>query len=195
MRYVPSERMLRRGKLLVILLATIVVWLTFGALLWVSHQNDYLEQRDAQSQAERAELREQAERLEVEQKALARQVRRLGGKPVVPTTDLAEGEVIVIEGKRGLPGEPGKPGRDGKDGRPGRPGEDGADGIGEPGPAGSAGPEGRQGPQGDQGQQGPQGPAGPAGPPCPDGYHAEERDVMTTGNPFGEPMLVCVRDA
>jgi cell division protein FtsL len=198
MRYVPSDRTLRWGRVLLILLAAVVVCLALGAVLWLSHENDSLEEQDAQSRADRTELRERADRLEAHQEALARQVRRLGGKPVVSTDDLASGEVIVIEGKRGLPGEDGKDGRDGQDGQPGRPGQDGApgadgqDGSGEPGPAG---PAGEQGPKGEQGATGPEGPQGPAGPVCPEGYHAEERQVMTTQNPLGEPAVVCVRDA
>jgi FtsZ-binding cell division protein ZapB len=198
MRYVPSDRTLRWGRVLVILLVGVVVWLALGAVMWLANENDNLEQQDAQSRADRAELRERADQLEAHQEALARQVRRLGGKPVVSTEELDSGEVIVIEGKRGLPGKDGRDGRDGATGRPGRDGapgvdgRDGQDGSGQPGPAG---PTGEQGPKGEQGPAGPEGPQGPAGPVCPEGYHAEERTVLTTDSPLGEPMLVCVRNA
>lgn len=107
-------------------------------------------------------------------RALAQQVRDLGGLPVKgPQGD--PGKSVV--GPSGEPGRPGGDGEDGADGSPGpsgspgRNGEDGSDG--EPGAVGAVGPSGLPGdtgPQGERGERGETGPEGPPGPTCPDGF-------------------------
>jgi hypothetical protein len=113
-------------------------------------------------------------------------------------------------GKQGVPGPVGKTGPapgclllvsacSGSQGTEGKQGP-----IGPAGKQGDPGPAGAQGPQGNDGKQGEAGPAGPAGPPgvvgaqgppgpvCPDGYHTEEKTVLTTTAPIaGEVILTC----
>lgn len=119
-------------------------------------------------------------------RALAQQVRELGGKPVAGPRGEPGQSVVGPSGLPGLPGqdgEDGEPGPTGPSGSPGEAGKNGADGsdgvAGEPGavgatgavgPAGPAGPQGEPGPAGPQGEQGPRGEQGPAGQSCPDGY-------------------------
>jgi len=149
--------------------------------------------------------------------ALARQVRRLGGRPVVQPTAVptpvagpqgstgntgprgpagAQG----IPGPRGATGARGQTGPDGQPGVPGPAGDRGSSGetgpqgpTGPPGPPGPAGEQGPKGDPGDAGAQGPRGEQGPAGPACPDGYQPEPRTVHTDEHPAGETVLVCVQ--
>lgn len=64
-------------------------------------------------------------------------------------------------------------------------GEDGRDGV-----DGEDGADGEDGQDGADGADGEQGPSGPPGPACPDGWHLEERTVLTPP----ERWLVCVQD-
>lgn len=132
---------------------------------------------------------------------LARQVRRLGGVPVVEPDDLPSQVVIGPAGPTGPTGGEGvdgADGQDGSDGAPGRPGSDGEDGApgpqGEPGPvgpAGPAGPVGAAGKDGATGPAGPQGPEGPAGPACPDGATPTETTFPLT-HP-GVTFIICAK--
>lgn len=171
-----------------------------------------------------AHLVEREERLSgalAEQRAtseiLARQVRRLGGRPIVP--EAAPGPQGV-QGVQGIPGPAGPPpsltqviaaladycadgrcrgpaGEDGRDGKPGPrgfPGDDGATGAqGEPGES-VTGPPGPQGEPGPRGETGATGPRGEPGPTCPEGYSTEERTIRTDQHPEGETAVVCVAD-
>lgn len=140
----------------------------------VQNTQDDLEQTQA-----RLDQQENASRV------LARQVKRLGGEPVIDPDDLPEpepgeqGPQGLIgpqgppgpqgdpgpKGPRGFPGPPGPFGPPGEDGSPGRTGDTGPAGAtGETGATGSQGETGAQGPQGETGPQGPQGEQGPAGP-------------------------------
>jgi hypothetical protein len=132
--------------------------------------------------------------------ALARQVERLGGKPVAgpPGSRGTPGQSVTgprgPAGLSGVDGVPGPSGSPGKTGAAGRDGVDGAAGVGSPGPSGVAG---QPGPPGEPGPAGPQGPAGADGKdgangtaPCPDGYSwqapADDPDALVcrrTGAP------------
>lgn len=103
--------------------------------------------------------------------ALAEQVERLGGEPVV-----------------GPPGEPGEPGASiigppGPQGPPGLPGPQGETGRrGSPGPEGEPG---EPGPQGEPGSPGPQGSPGPPGPQGEKGEKGERPESWTYTDQFG----------
>lgn len=137
---------------------------------------------------------------------LARNPPRDGRDGRTPTVDEIA-DLIAAEYARNPPSD----GEDGEDGRtptaaeirpivveavnahlaatpppPGEPGQDGQDGA--TGPRGEQGPQGEQGLQGERGEPGPTGPPGPA---CPEGWHLEERSVLT---PRPETWLVCVQD-
>lgn len=131
--------------------------------------------------------------------ALARQVKSLGGTPVVGPKG-SDG----IDGKPGTAGADGRDGRDGPAGEKGRPGEKGSPGPqgvqgapGEQGPKGAAGEKGEQGPKGDvgpQGEQGPKGDPGDKGEPgeitCPGGYVMAEVTIPSSDGTY----LVCKRE-
>lgn len=138
-------------------------------------------------------------------RALAQQVRDMGGKPVKGPPG-AQGEPGV--GVTGPSGPPGADGRDGVDGEAaptvtpspgatgprGERGEPGATVTGPSGPAGAVGPSGAtgaQGPQGERGEKGETGEVGPAGPPGP-----ECRDGYSLQAPSYDPdALVCRKDS
>lgn len=149
--------------------------------------------------------------------ALAAQVERLGGTPVVDPSDLPEPEPGApgatgetgATGATGLPGQTvrgpagargpvGTTGAAGADGAPGATvvGQDGVQGpVGPAGPIGPVGPEGPAGPVGPEGPRGADGATGPAGQPgvtCPQGYDLAERTIITAENPLGESSFVCV---
>jgi hypothetical protein len=95
------------------------------------------------------------------------------------------------EGNPGAPGEAGPAGQGGPAGSTGEQGPAGSQGLpGADGQAGQDGADGEQGPAGPEGPAGPTGPAGPPGPACPDGWHPEERTVLTPP----ETWVVCVQD-
>jgi len=200
-RYEPSDRALRWGKWLLILLAAVVIWLAIGTVIWLSHKLDTQEENDRDSIADRAALAERADALEANQKALLAQLEELGARPDLTAEDLeasAEGDIVVrgepgppgppgLEGPRGPTGPPGTSGEDGAPGDPGSTGAQGTDGTdGAQGPAGTdgrAGEPGSPGPQGPAGEPGPQGPAGPAGPTGPAGEPGPQGPAGPTGYP------------
>lgn len=154
-----EARRWRRGDVLVVVGA-----LTLGAVLaWIVLSVQGLTH----------DLREEREY----NRALAQQVRDLGGKPV--------------KGPQGEPGEPGV----GVTGPPGAPGRDGVDGVdgadGSPGPSGSPGSDGKAGADGaDSTVPGPAGPPGadstvpgPAGPPGRDGSDGADGEDGADGRP------------
>lgn len=134
-------------------------------------------------------------------RALAQQVRDMGGKPIKGP----QGEPgVSVTGPSGSPGVPGRDGVDGEDGEPGKPGpsgspgSDGKDGVdgadstvpGPTGPAGPPGPQGEPGPAGPQGEPGPagaDGADGADGQSCPEGYSLQ-------APAYDEDALVCRRD-
>lgn len=132
--------------------------------------------------------------------ALARQVQKLGAKPVAgpPGSRGETGKSVVgPQGPKGDQGEPGPSGPPGPSGSPGKKGKDGANGepgsAGSPGAAGATGAAGPAGPQGPQGEPGPAGPQGPAGEDgkdgqtCPDGYSLQAPS-------YDPDALVCRKD-
>lgn len=136
-----------------------VVMLCVGIILGlVLHQVSTLSDRLDQSQADRATLHRQLTVQQQASQALARQVRKLGGTPLVsPPVEVSEGPAGAV-GPVGPPGPQGVPGLPGAMGPRGRAGQ-----AGVPGPTGPTGPAGEPGPRGEKGDAGPQGPAGPAG--------------------------------
>lgn len=103
---------------------------------------------------------------------------------------------VGAQGPDGPPGSPGPPGGPGPTGPAGQDGSDGTRGpAGPPGPPGPAGQDGADGAQGPPGPAGPQGPPGTPGPTCPEGWHAEQRTILTTQAPQGETVIVCVQNA
>lgn len=114
-------------------------------------------------------------------RALAQQVRELGGRPVEgPRGEPGEPGVGVTgppgeKGDKGDPGEPAptltpSPGATGPRGPRGEPGVSVTGPSGPPGATGPVGPQGIQGVEGERGETGATGPQGPPGPNCPDGY-------------------------
>lgn len=165
--------MTRWHRLAYVLLAVAGLAVVIGWLTGLANTVHDLEGQRIQNQAT-AETNAEA----VEQ--LARQVKELGGKPVIEPSDLPQ-PVAGPQGPQGPPGLPGLPGlpgadgRDGKDGKDGAPGADGRDG--EPGPAGPPGPAG------EPGEPGPTGPPGPAGPPGPPGPAGDDGSDGQDGEP------------
>lgn len=163
----------------------VLVACVLGVVLALGFQRvQTLQDRVAESKADRADLRARLERGDAERdlvldaaEQLEAQLKREGKTPVVDLAALPNPPVRA--GRTGLPGRPGLPGRDGKDGRPGSRGKSGVDGAsatgqtgspgadGEPGPAGPAGKDGKDGAPGADGKPGLDGKDGPAGAPGP----------------------------
>jgi len=160
-----------RGRILFIVAA--VLALTLGAgLAVIAHNVAELQSSAARSRASRAVMQKQLSTQEKASRALAKQVRQLGGVPVVTPSTPAEGPA----GATGAVGPVGPPGPRGPQGSPGPTGKTGATGstgaagaTGTAGSSGTAGKDGAQGPKGDPGPKGDTGPAGPAGPQGPTG--------------------------
>lgn len=136
------------------------------------------EARLQQAEAQNSTLRQQVKNSTRQTRALIRQVKGLGEKPVVTPRDIPVGPqgpqgVQGARGPAGIPGlqgplgpqgpvgpegpegPKGPPGEDGEDGADGADGADGQDGVpGEPGPPGPKGEPGDQGPRGEQGPAG-----------------------------------------
>lgn len=211
--YVPSRRAIAAvwmiaGAGLVVL----VLWLVLTVMTTASH----LDQSDRQLQKMSGQLGQanarqhalvQAARHNAKAAAaLAAQVRRLGGRPVVKPSALPS-PVAGPKGDAGIPGAPGSVGPQGEPGAVGPRGPRGATGArgpagvdgqpGQPGPTGprgDEGPAGPPGPQGERGEPGPQGERGEQGPPgptCPAGYSAQTRTIHTDEQPAGETVIVC----
>lgn len=134
--------------------------------------------------------------------ALARQVERLGGKPIAGPPGSRGTPGRSVQGPRGAQGEKGTPGSPGPSGSPGKAGTDGANGtngVGKAGPSGAAGTPGGQGEQGAQGEPGPAGPQGEPGPAGADGTDGRDGQTCPDGyslqTPPADPdALVCRRD-
>ncbi|WP_272495201.1 hypothetical protein [Nocardioides bruguierae] len=135
---------------------------------------------------------------------LARQVRRLGGTPVVTPSDIepATGPAGPV-GAIGPPGPRGPAGQDGEDGEDGTDGQDGADGkrgrtgatgaTGETGATGATGAAGADGTDGKTGATGATGPQGPAGPKGETGATGPRGETGATG-PAGYPETFTFTD-
>ncbi|WP_284704942.1 hypothetical protein [Nocardioides bruguierae] len=129
---------------------------------------------------------------------LARQVRRLGGTPVVTPSDIepATGPVGPV-GAVGPPGPRGPAGQDGEDGADGQDGSDGKRGrtgaTGETGPAGATGVAGADGTDGKAGATGATGPQGPAGPKGDTGATGPRGEAGAAG-PAGYPETFTFTD-
>jgi len=211
--YVPSRRAVWLAWLAAgVILVALFLWLIYTTVSTANHLRTSDDRLD-QSQSEQHRLARSAAGNAKAAAALAAQVRRLGGRPVVQPSTLPtptpgpRGEPGAA-GARGAAGQPGAPGPRGAtgargpagpDGQPGIPGSRGDTGTqgpagpaGPPGPQGPPGEQGPQGPKGDTGDQGPRGPQGDPGPTCPDGYTPEQRTVHDDQHPEGETVLVCV---
>jgi hypothetical protein len=136
-------------------------------------------------------------------RALAQQVRDMGGKPIKGPPGEPGKSVVGPSGKPGDAGAPGEQGKAGPPGRPGEAGEDGTDGTdgvaGEPGPVGATGPAGPAGPPGPQGEPGPAGPQGAPGADGADGVDGEDGQSCPDGYSlqapaYDEDALVCRKD-
>jgi hypothetical protein len=111
------------------------------------------------------------------------------------TNGQSPGCLILVSKCQGPTGPPGIAGLTGASGAAGEAGPAGPAGpAGEQGPKGPAGDPGPPGSQGDPGPAGPQGPQGPAGPSCPDGSSMQKQHIVTTEQPTGTWVLVCVLD-
>ncbi|MBD9723432.1 collagen-like protein [Streptomyces sp. ID-01-6.2a] len=136
-------------------------------------------------------------------RALAQQVRDMGGKPIKGPQGEPGVSVTGPSGPPGAPGADGEPGDPGPSGSPGRSGKDGVDGTdgsaGEPGSVGASGPAGPAGPPGPQGEPGPAGPQGEPGADGVDGADGEDGQSCPDGYSLQAPSwdadaLVCRRD-
>lgn len=132
-------------------------------------------------------------------KALIRQVRSLGEKPVVSVGQ------IPVQGQQGVQGIPGIPGAQGPQGVPGLWGLQGPMGLqgiagplgpqglqgvdGQAGAAGAQGPSGTDGANGALGPQGEPGPIGPQGEPGPIGPQGEQGIPGVIGVQFEDPCI------
>jgi hypothetical protein len=149
----------------------LVVMLLVGLLLGVViYRVGLLSTRLDQSQSDRADLHGQLQQQEKASQTLARQVRRLGGTPLVsPPAEVTSGPSgpVGATGQRGAVGPSGPRGPAGVDGPAGSPGPVGPSGA--PGAIGQPGPKGDTGPKGSAGEPGPAGPAGPSGADGKDG--------------------------
>jgi type II secretory pathway pseudopilin PulG len=126
-------------------------------------------------------------------RALARQVRNLGGTPVVTPPPAGQTGPAGGVGPQGPPGPQGPEGLMGPQGQTGPHGARGSTGpVGSTGPAG---PEGAVGPQGPQGDTGPQGPAGTDGTNGTDGRNAPTiTAVAFSGDPSACELDVTLSD-
>lgn len=171
-----------------IMLGVLAVLVAAAAWLLVSGSIEHAAQ---QARRDTAQAREEAQhaavanarrlqRAQGQVRALAQQVKSLGGQPVVVPSEAPVPEPIAgLPGLQGLPGLPGPVGPPGPPGPPGPKGDKGERGLlgllGPVGPSGPPGATGEPGATGDTGAQGPAGapgepgPAGPAGPPGPEG--------------------------
>ncbi|MGH3745819.1 MAG: hypothetical protein ACRDT8_00285 [Micromonosporaceae bacterium] len=141
-------------------------------------------------------------------RALAEQVRDLGGTPTVSPPPTPAPGPRGLAGLRGLQGEKGDPGRDGRPPSAGElltaatralaadpppPGEDGTNGAdGEDGEDGEKGEPGQDGEDGEDGARGEKGAKGDPGPTCPAGWHQEQVTVLTDAGP--RETTTCVQD-
>lgn len=211
---VPSQRAVRvswyfAGALLAALISWLV-WVVVATANHLEHSDRRLQQVNSRltiSQEQQHALAQAARDNAKAAAALADQVRRLGGRPVVKPSTLPT-PVVGPKGDAGIPGVVGAVGPQGEQGPPGPRGPRGATGArgpagvdGQPGTPGPTGPRGEQGPagppgpQGERGEPGPpgdRGPQGQSGPTCPDGYTPQQRTLRTDEQPTGEPVVVCV---
>lgn len=110
--------------------------------------------------AEIVSVRHRLTAAQADNRALAQQVRELGGTPRAGPAGQAGSP-----GPQGPAGSPGSPGQTGRNGQNGNPGQNGPSGpTGRPGLAGAPGAVGQPGAKGDPGATGPQGPRGDTGP-------------------------------
>lgn len=146
----------------------LVSMLLVGLLLgFVLYQLDHLSSRLDQSQTDRQQLHDQLVTQQHAAEQLAKQVRRMGGTPVVTPSPAVSGDAA---GAVGPIGPSGPPGPRGIAGRPGKNGTTGASGAaGAPGPAGSSGVSGAKGDTGATGAKGDTGAVGATGPQGPAG--------------------------
>lgn len=199
----PDARTSKTTAVLFVMALTIAVAVTWGVTTIGSLAGD-VEDSDQRANAAYAAV-----------DALSTQVESLGADPVIEPSDLPPGPAGAT-GATGQTGPPGPQGLTGSVGPAGQPGEDGdrgprgvrgetgstgsAGSTGSPGNNGATGPQGPKGdpgpsgPPGPQGDQGPPGPVGQPGPTCPEGYHLEDRTVVSLEHPAGETTYVCVAD-
>jgi hypothetical protein len=91
------------------------------------------------------------------------------------------------QGAVGRNGKDGAPGKDGLDGASGKDGLDGTDGV-----DGKDGVDGTDGVDGKDGQDGAPGKDGAPGPTCEPGSTPQKKQVITTEEPMGLWVIVCV---
>lgn len=158
----------------------VLVMLLAGLVLGiVIHEIGSLSARLDQSKIDRDQVHHQLQQQEQASETLAKQVRRLGGTPLVtPSVEVTAGPTgpVGATGQRGATGPAGQPGPAGATGLTGATGETGPSGApGQPGPKGDPGPKGADGntgptgPAGADGKDGKDGEPGPAGPAGPAG--------------------------
>lgn len=167
-------------KVFPFILAVLVV----GTIFQIYQQGERLDEAEARGDAFATSQRESTQQA----RALAAQVERLGGDPVVEPAEIAQ--PAPQPGPRGEQGEAGIPGPIGPRGPQGEPGAMGPRGSpgseGDTGPRGVRGPQGEIGDTGDTGAVGPGGPAGPIGDTGPQGLTGAQGETGATG-PQGPP--------
>lgn len=183
--------------------AYIYAALILGSAVFVLLLFHGLAERVNQAEESARQSRSDARVMEKSVGALAGQVKRLGGKPVVTPTNVPE----TITGPAGVPGQAGQRGDQGTagprgpagprgaTGTPGQRGTVGATGAtgqtGAQGPPGPPGKDGADGKNGDPGPPGPAGPAGPAGAQGPAGYPDSFTYTTGAGIPGQETTYRC----
>lgn len=183
-----SEQAVRRTGTFVVVLTVAVLLLCIWAVMWLSAENDKLEDQDRQSRADRSQLREDIEADRLDLRLLREQLLQLGEKPVVAPEDVPEGaDVVVIPGQKGDRGEscieeigyPRCRGVEGNEGSDGSAGAAGASCVAELGLDACRGPKGDTGPAGPAGAPGADGKDGAPGTAQPGTYACPEGEYMT----------------
>lgn len=210
----PSLRVVRLAwyafAAALLLLVAALVWVAVTFNQRIDHSDGRTREviaRLDKAQAQRAQLAHAARRNAKAAVILARQVRRLGGEPVVKPSTLPQ-PMAGPSGPPGPSGQKGDPGDAGAQGPRGATGDRGQQGpVGHPGPAGPRGEQGPPGPAGQSGAEGAKGDTGPAGPPGAQGPQgpagrdgapgAAGKDAFpftftfTISGPFGDRTYTC----
>lgn len=191
-----SDRQVRGAWIAVAVIVILLLVGTIIALFRLNAENSDLARRIDATNADRGQLATDLDRQQAAAKALARQVRSLGGAPVVtptpvpgaigPTGPIGPQGLPGIPGPQGPPGPKGDPGNNGSTGATGTQGSAGAPGAtgskGDTGPQGPPGPQGDPGPKGDPGPQGPAGTANPGTYACPAGQYLTGFTITADGS-------------
>lgn len=182
----PSTRTLRWAWFVVALAVVVAAtWL----ILSVSHRLDRSDARTAAADSHAAKAERVATQATAAANALADQVRRLGGQPVVEPSQLPQVGPTGAAGATGATGPTGATGARGPRGLRGLMGLPGPTGAtGATGPAGATGAKGEPGKDGADGATGA---TGPAGYPASFSFTSIGGKTVTCTDPDGDHAYDC----